>query len=123
MLKERDPEIIIFRTTTAQGRNILSFYKAQPLLLSSIPSIVYIDFPIVIDKEVEEEKKKEKIVHPKIEGDALMDFITCLHGSYWPIWKIRDAFHKKHPEISARVIKKKVPAIAFKEKGEHDVKV
>ncbi len=77
---------------------------------------------MVVEKEVEEEKKKEKVVHHRIEGAVLTDFIMILHGSYWPIWKIRDAFQKRHPEISARVVKKKVPTIATKEKGPQDVK-
>lgn len=80
-------------------------------------------FPIVIEKEIEEEKKKEKIEHPKIENEALVEFIKIVHGSYWPIWKIRDAFQKTYPKISARIIKKKVASIATKEKGSNDFKV
>jgi len=45
-----------------------------------------------------------------------------LHGSYYPIHKIRDLFQKMHPEISARLVKKKVPTIATKEKGPQDLK-
>ena len=46
-----------------------------------------------------------------------------LHGSYWSIWKIREEFKKLHPDISARIIKKKVPEIAQKEKGPQDPRV
>ncbi len=72
---------------------------------------------------MEEEKKKEKIVHPKLEGEILADLIKVTHGSYWPVWKIRDAFQKTHPDISARLIKKKVSSIAMKDKGPQDFKV
>ena len=69
-------------------------------------------------KKEEEEKKKEKAPHPKLEGNILFDFIKMLHGSYWSIRKIREKFQTPHPEISARLIKKKVPEIAQKrEKG------
>lgn len=87
-----------------------------------IPQIS-IEFPIVIEKETEEEKKKEKIEAPKIEGDSLIALIKIVHGSYWPIWKIRDALQLLYPKIPARTIKKKVVAIAMKEKGTKDSKV
>lgn len=80
-------------------------------------------FPIVIEKELEEERKKEKVERPKIEGEALEDLIKLVHGSYWPVWKIRDAFQKLHPKISARIVKKKVASLATKEKGPNDFRV
>lgn len=60
---------------------------------------------------------------PKIEGEALISLMKIVHGSYWPVWKIRDAFQRLYPKISARIIKKKVTSIAFKEKGTNDFKV
>jgi hypothetical protein len=78
---------------------------------------------VAVGKEAEEEKKKEKIVHPKLEGEILADFIKIVHGSYWPVWKIRDLFQKTHPEISARLVKKKISSVAMKEKGTQDFKV
>jgi len=123
-VKEREPELIVYKNGTMQGKKLLVTFKAEALFnLGSSTLLINIEFPIVIDKEVEEEKKKEKIAHPRIEGAILTDFIMILHGSYWPIWKIRDAFHKQHPEISSRIIKKKVPTIAQKEKGAQDPKV
>ena len=75
-----------------------------------------------IDEDAEEQKKKEKVVHAKIEGDLLKEFITCLHGSYWSIRRIIEEYRKLHPEIAARVIKRKVPEIAGKDKRGNDVK-
>ena len=60
---------------------------------------------------------------PKIEGEALIELIKTIHGSYWPVWKIRDAFQKLYPKISARIIKKKLTSIATKEKRNNDLKV
>jgi hypothetical protein len=76
-----------------------------------------------VDEDVEELKKREKVGHVKIEGGLLGEFITCLHGSYWSIRKIIEEFRKPHSDISARIVKRKVPEIAVKEKRPNDVKV
>lgn len=77
----------------------------------------------MIEKEDVKEKHKEKVEQPKIEGEALIAFIKILHGSYWPVWKIRDAFQVQYPKISGRIIKKKIASIATKEKQAKDYKV
>jgi hypothetical protein len=83
----------------------------------------YAGFPIQLGANEEEKKKKEKVPTPKIEGKVLIDFIMLFHGSYWPIWKIREEFVKQHPEITSRLIKKKVREISTKEKKPGDLKV
>ena len=101
-------------------------FKAQILISGGKCKqlVIFIDFPVIVGlKKEEEEKKKEKAPHPKLEGNILFDFIKMLHGSYWSIRKIREKFQTPHPEISARLIKKKVPEIAQKEKKEKDARV